>query len=109
MNRLISSIVPLSLLFITISLSNSLAQDSNFLLPIKEIERRFQFEDLDIFRFKDVRLKNNSVKRTILRWSDGSYTQAKWKRAPRGGHITNNAPRYEIAAYQFQKLFLGRK
>lgn len=105
MNKLISTIVLLSLLVVTICSSNSLAQDSNFLLPIKEIERRFQFEDLDIFKFKDVR-KNGIVKRVILRWSDGSYTQAKWKRAPRRGHITNNAPRYEIAAYQFQKLFL---
>lgn len=105
MNKLISTIVPLSLLFITISLGNSLAQDSNFLLPIKEIERRLQFEDLDIFKSADLR-KNGSVKRVILRWSDGSYTRAKWKRAPRSGHSHNNAPRYEIATYQFQKLFL---
>ncbi|MFQ5485185.1 MAG: hypothetical protein ACE5DO_07610 [Desulfobacterales bacterium] len=106
MRKPILTIKSLSLLFIAISLSNSLAQDSNFLLPIKEIERRFQFEDLDIFKFKDARFRNDIVKRLILRWSDGSYTQAKWKRAPSGGHITNNAPRYEIAAYQFQKLFL---
>lgn len=65
MNKLISTIVPFSLLFITISLSNSFAQDSNFLLPIKELERRFQFEDLDIFKSEDLR-KNSSVKGSFL-------------------------------------------
>ena len=106
MRKLVSTIIPHSLLFITICVSNLLAQNSNFLLPISETERRFQFEDLNIFKFKDIRSRSDIVKRVILRWSDGSYTQAKWKRAPHNGHARNNAPRYEIAAYQFQKLFL---
>lgn len=105
MNKLISTIVSLSLIFIAILSDNSFAQTGNFLFPIKELERKFQFEDLDVFKSEDLR-KDGSVKRTILRWGDGSYTRAKWKRAPHKGHITNNAPRYEIAAYKFQKLFL---
>jgi len=30
----------------------------------------------------------------------------KWKKAARGGRAVNNQPRYEIAAYELQKLFL---
>jgi hypothetical protein len=101
MIKLMSTIAPLSFLLTT----TLLAQNSNFLLPIAEIERRFQFEDLDIFKSEDLR-KNGSVKRVILRWSDGSYARAKWKRAPHNGHTRNNAPRFELAAYQYQKLFL---
>jgi len=105
MSKLILTIISHALLFIIIYSGASFPKDGNFLLPITELERRLQFEDFDIFKSEDLR-KNGSVKRIILRWSDGSYTRAKWKRAPHNGHITNNAPRYEIAAYQLQKLFL---
>lgn len=32
----------------------------------------------------------------------------KWARAPRGGEEFNNVPRYEVAAYRLQKLFLDQ-
>jgi hypothetical protein len=75
-------------------------------MPIPEIEHKLQFEKYDIFRAKDARFPGDVVKRCIFRWPDESMLQLKMKRAPTGGHITNNAPRFEMAAYQLQKMFL---
>ena len=80
-------------------------QDSNILYPIAEIEQKLEYEDFEIFKIQDARFPQDKVKRATLKWPDG-YMQVKWKRAPKGGHASNNAPRYEIAAYQIQKLFL---
>ena len=41
-----------------------------------------------------------------LIFEDGSAVLAKWAPAPRRGEAFNNSPRYEIAAYEIQKLFL---
>ena len=82
------------------------AQDSNIVYPIEEIERRLARDDFEIFRFNDLRFEGDIGKRVILKYADVKYIQAKWRRARKGGHEFNNAPRYEIAAYQIQKLFL---
>jgi hypothetical protein len=85
----------------------SSAQDSNFIYTIDDIERRLVHEDFEIFRFKYLRFEGDIGKRVILKYPDVKYVQVKWRRARKGGHEFNNAPRYEIAAYQIQKLFLA--
>ena len=92
-----------SLLFITCP---AFAQDSNILHPIKELEQKLQREPFEIFRIRAARFEGDMTKRAILKWSDGIPIQVKWKRAERGGWAVNNQPRYEIAAYELQKLFL---
>ncbi len=85
------------------------AQDSNILHPIEDIERRLLYETFEVLVIRDVRPGSNITKRAILRWSDGVNIQVKWKRAAPGGWAVNNQPRYEIAAYELQKLFLDPK
>ncbi|MFQ5707737.1 MAG: hypothetical protein ACE5HO_09830 [bacterium] len=82
------------------------AQDSNIRLPIEEIEQRMMYQPFEIFRFRDARFEGDITKRGILRWPDGTVMQVKWKRSAPGGWAVNNQPRYEIAAYELQKLFL---
>lgn len=82
------------------------AQDVNIVYTIEEIERRLVHDEFEIFRFSDLRFEGDIGKRVILKYPDVKYVQAKWRRALKGGHQFNNAPRYEIAAYQIQKLFL---
>ena len=84
----------------------ALAQDSNILHPIQELEQKLKREPFEIFRIRGSRFEGDLTKRAILRWSDGIPIQVKWKRAERGGWAVNNQPRYEIAAYELQKLFL---
>ena len=82
------------------------AQDTNFLYPILDIEYRLLHQEFEFFRFKEVRFKGDITKRIIAKFPNGDYMQIKWKRALPGGDKFNNRPRYEIAAYEFQKLFL---
>ncbi len=82
------------------------AQDSNILLPVPEIERRLQSEPFEVFRRWGSRWQEDLTMRVLLRFEDGKLLQAKWKRAAEGGWADNNEPRYEVAAYELQKLFL---
>ena len=91
----------------TLFLSTSLyAQDSNILYAVSTIEEKLKNTDFEIFRFKDLRFKGDIGKRVILRYQDGNDLQIKWRRALPGGHEFNNAPRFEMAAYELQKLIL---
>jgi len=85
------------------------AQDSNILHPVKEIEHRLLYESFEVFKLRDSRFEGGITKRAILKWTDGvSFVnmQVKWKRAAQGGSAVNNEPRFEVAAYELQKLFL---
>ena len=82
------------------------AQDVNITYPVDEIERKLIHEDFEIFKFRDLRFKGDIGKRVILKYDDGKDLQIKWRRALNEGHVFNNAPRFEIAAYELQKLFL---
>jgi hypothetical protein len=42
----------------------------------------------------------------VLQYSDSTIVIVKWASSAKGGHAFNNAPRYEAAAYELQKLFL---
>ena len=81
-------------------------QDSNIAFPVEEIEKKLKHDEFEIFRFRDLRFEGDIGKRVILRYSDQKDLQIKWRRALSGGHEFNNAPRFEIAAYELQKLFL---
>ena len=81
-------------------------QDSNIAFPVEEIEKKLKHDEFEIFRFRDLRFEGDIGKRVILRYPDKKDLQIKWRRALSGGHVFNNAPRFEIAAYELQKLFL---
>ncbi|MFQ5651916.1 MAG: hypothetical protein ACE5IY_18430 [bacterium] len=88
--------------------------DSNIPHAIADIERKLQFEIFELRKvaeFTQLRLQANFAhvilpKRVTLRFGDGTEMNAKWKTSEKGGEAFNNQPRYEIAAYEFQKLFL---
>jgi len=82
------------------------AQDSNIKHSIEELEHKLQHESFEIFRKRDARFQGDLTKVLIVVWPDGKRMRVKMKRAPRGGSAFNNEPRYEIAAYRLQKLFL---
>ena len=83
------------------------AGESNFLHSIREIENHLSKESFEVFRMRDLRSANNITKLAILKFGRTNFMQVKWKRAPQGGETFNNEPRYEVAAYLFQKLFLN--
>lgn len=83
------------------------AQDTNVHLPPDSLEHllaRAPFEPPD--RLVGTRFADDRTSRAELVYEDGSVILAKWAPAPGGGEAFNNNPRYEVAAYQLQKLFL---
>lgn len=82
------------------------AQDPNLLLPVAEIERRLATEAFEVFDWRGSRRPDDRTQRVAIQFADSVMVAVKWANAPTGGAAFNNQPRYEAAAYAFQKLFL---
>lgn len=82
------------------------AQDTSVLAPVDSIEDRLGSAPFEIFDERGSRFEGDRTSRVALQFDDGGMMVAKWAPAPRGGETFNNAPRYEVAAYEIQKLFL---
>lgn len=83
------------------------AQDGNFLHPVATIETLLQDSVFRIADFRGSRAEGDRTQRVLLEFNDTLNLLGKWARAGRGASEFNNEPRYEIAAYRVQKLFLG--
>ncbi len=82
-------------------------QDLNILLPADSIESLFRTADFQMLGWTGSRWEKDRTQRVVLRFDERTLMLAKWAMAPRGGvGVFNNRPRYEIAAYELQKLFL---
>ena len=84
------------------------AQDANVYVAVPKIEKRLTEEPFVILSAADTRFLGDRTQRVTLNYpdSDGGPMMVKWAQAPRNGAAFNNEPRYEIAAYLLQKLFL---
>lgn len=80
------------------------AQDANIHLPAQRVDSLLTH---GAFEIPDtMRELGHRSRLAILRFEDGTEVPVKWAAAPRGGEIFNNNPRYELAAYRLQTLFL---
>ncbi len=86
--------------------TNAFAQDDNYLLPVHEIESRLQTESFRILNYGGARRPQDRTQRITIQFEDSLVLLAQLARAPVGGADFNNQPRYELAAYVLQKLFL---
>lgn len=91
--------------YILLFCSPLIAGDDNFTLPVKDLEERLMQGNFEVLQMRGARFKEDLTKRALLKF-DGTFIQVKWKKAARGGEAPNNQPRYEMAAYELQKLFL---
>lgn len=80
--------------------------NSNMPLPIAEIEQRLT-QPFTLVAAQQSRAVEGDVSlRADVRFDDGAEMRLKIRRAERGADAFNNQPRYELAAYRLQKLFL---
>jgi hypothetical protein len=84
------------------------AQDGNILLPVAQIELLLRSGDFDLLDLGWPRaaLIADRTSRVLLGFPGDVQMLAKWKTVGAGAHGFNNEPRYDLASYQFQKLFL---
>jgi hypothetical protein len=82
------------------------AQDSNIPLAIGEIDQALLEKPFKIAKWQDNRFDGDRTQKVVLSFSDDSNIKVKWAMSAEGGDAVNNRPRYELAAYELQKLFL---
>lgn len=97
----------ITILGFLLAAGSAAAQDSNIILPAALIEKRLTQDSFTVADIRGSRRPNDRTSRAALSWaSDSIVLVVKFAPAPEGGHIFNNAPRYEVAAYELQKMFL---
>ncbi len=85
------------------------AQDGNIMYAVAEIEQRLRDHPFEIHDRQGSRFEGDRTQRVTLMFPDSVMMMVKWAKAAPGGESFNNVPRYEIAAYELQKLFLDEK
>jgi hypothetical protein len=105
LRRLMSLITAALLLALTTAAA---AQDANIRLPVAELERLLASEPLVIAQAEISRpkAKGDITLRAIVSFGDAPPLQAKLRKSEPGANSFNNVPRYDLAAYELQKLFL---
>jgi hypothetical protein len=85
--------------------------DTNIVFPIAYIEQRLQEPELEIIELDRSRpVEADRARRVVLAGRDGEPPmQVHWKPVAPPGSGFNNEPRYELAAYRFQKMFLAEE
>lgn len=82
------------------------AQDAHLFHATDSLEAWLAERPFEIIDFRGSRGEGDRTQRAALQFPDSTIVLVKWARAAPGGEAFNNAPRYELAAYEFQKLFL---
>ena len=95
-----------ALALLVLALFPATAEAQGILLPTDSIERLLRDEPFEIIDRRGSRFEGDRTSRVALTFADGTLIPAKWAPAPPGGETFNNVPRYELAAYELQKLFL---
>ncbi len=83
------------------------AQDANFLFPPDVVEARLHDTQLRIIDARGSRAPGDRTMRVALDLGGDTTLLAKLAKAVPGASTFNNEPRYEMAAWAVQKLFLG--
>jgi len=84
------------------------AIDVNIPVPAEALERRFATEPFSILAAEISRpqVQGDITLRAEVSFSGNPPVRVKLRRAEPGAEDPNNRPRYELAAYELQKLFL---
>jgi hypothetical protein len=78
----------------------------NFLLPVEEIEQLLTDGEFRIIDWRGARKPEDRTQRVAIAFDDTVVFSVQWANAPKNGATFNNQPRYELAAYVLQKMFL---
>jgi hypothetical protein len=88
---------------------DALGQYENIVLPVDTIEYLFRYEEMRIAQMRDTRFEGDRTQVVVLMFPGYMPLRVKWAAAPRGADSFNNRPRFEIAVYELQKLFLDEE
>ncbi len=89
----------------TLSSAQPTPADSNVAFPVSWLEQLLGFETWSVSDVRGVRFEDDLARRGTLEAPSGERFEIKVRPA-RGRDEFNNVPRYELAAYHLQRLFL---
>jgi hypothetical protein len=84
-------------------------QYENIVLPVDTIERLLRYEEYEVASFVDNRQPGDRTQVAVLVCPGYMPIRVKWAAALRGADSFNNRPRFEIAVYELQKLYLDEE
>jgi len=86
----------------------ALAQDANITAAVPDIERTLAAEPFSIVSAEISRpkAKGDITLKADVRFGAAEPLRVKLRKAERGADTFNNVPRYDLAAYELQKLYL---
>jgi hypothetical protein len=82
------------------------AQDANYILPIDSIENRLRNGPINVIDYRGARAPGDRTQRVALAYEGATPMVVQMAQAPYNGGEFNNEPRYELAAFEIQQLFL---
>jgi hypothetical protein len=84
------------------------AQDRNITLPVADLERMLQSEPMQIVAAEISRpkAKGDITLKADVAFGNRAPIRVKVRKAERGAQTFNNVPRYDLAAYELQKLHM---
>ena len=105
LRRLISPVTAALLLALV---ATAAAQDANIRQPVADLEQLLAAEPLVIAQAEISRpkAKGDITLRAIVSFGEAAPLLVKLRKAEPGADTFNNVPRYDLAAYALQKLFL---
>lgn len=98
--------VRLALIALALAAAAARAQDANYMFPVERLELLLRDSTFRVTDIRGARAEGDRTQRVVLEFSDSVRFAAQLAKAPQGGGTFNNQPRYELAAYALQKLFL---
>lgn len=99
---------PITAAMLLALVTTAAAQDANIRHPVADLEQLLAAEPLVIAQAEISRpkAKGDITLRAIVTFGEAAPLRVKLRKAERGAETFNNVPRYDLAAYELQKLFL---
>jgi hypothetical protein len=87
------------------------AQDRNITLPIADLERMLQSEPMQIVHAEISRpkAKGDITLKADVSFAERAPIRVKLRKSEPGAQAFNNVPRYDLAAYELQKLLMDEQ
>jgi hypothetical protein len=93
----------------TLPTRDALGQDANILVPVARVDSLLRHGTIKPVAAQGSRFEGDRTEHALLVFDDSTAFEVKWATSARGGEAFNNQPRYEAAAYELQRLYLGER
>jgi hypothetical protein len=103
------SLATVFVISVTLLTRAALGQDANITMPVGRVDSLLRHGTIKPVAAQGSRFEGDRTEHALLVFDDSTAFEVKWATSPPGGEAFNNQPRYEAAAYELQRLYLGER